>query len=229
MSSPATLLVIEDDAQISRFLHSSLKAAGYRVLCRDSADTGLEAFHEYHPDALLLDLGLPDRDGVEVIRTLRTFSDIPVIVLSARDSEAQKVLALDAGADDYLTKPFSVNELLARVRVTLRHLSQMPLRDRVFTLDTLRIDLGRHRVQIKGQDIHLTPIEYRILAVLAQSPGKVFTHRQILSAVWGPEFVEHTHYLRIHMGKLRSKLEAVPAEPRFLVTETGVGYRLADS
>ncbi|RPJ43623.1 MAG: response regulator, partial [Candidatus Latescibacterota bacterium] len=183
------------------------------------------------PDLLLVDLGLPDGDGVKVIRRIRDWSPVPIIVLSARTMEEQKVAALDAGADDYLTKPFGVNELLARIRVALRHAAETAAGDAPARIEIgpLRIDLESREVTADGKPVHLTPIEYRLLVHLARNAGKVLTHRQILKEVWGPPYVEETHYLRVFMAQLRRKIEIDPARPRFLVTEQGVGYRLKES
>jgi two-component system, OmpR family, KDP operon response regulator KdpE len=183
------------------------------------------------PAVVLLDLGLPDMDGIEVTRNLRSWSVVPIIVLSARGQEQDKVAALDAGADDYLTKPFGLPELLARMRVALRHAARgtQNTATTVVTIDTLRIDLERRRVTLEGAEIHLTPIQYQLLAVLAQHAGKVVTHRQLLRAVWGPNYEQETQYLRVYMGQLRQKIEADTARPRFLLTEPGVGYRLNDA
>lgn len=181
------------------------------------------------PDLILLDLGLPDMDGMEVIRQVRGWSQLPIIVLSARGQEQEKVGALDAGADDYLTKPFSVEELLARIRVALRRAIQTDgeAGEPLFTLDNLRVDLARRQVFLADEELHLTPIEYRLLCTMIKHAGKVVTHRQLLKEVWGPDSVQETHYLRVYMAQLRRKLEADPAQPRFLLTEPGVGYRLA--
>ncbi len=225
-ASPGAILVVEDEPQICRFLEASLRAAGYAVA---TATTGRDAIARLtQPVALiLLDLGLPDIDGTEVIRAVRAHAATPIIVLSARTDEPQKIRALDLGADDYLIKPFGVGELLARIRAALRRApaggDEAPLR-----IDGLEIDLAARRVRKDGADVHLTPIEFKLLARLAKSAGRVVTHRQLLTDVWGAEFVEHTHYLRIYMAQLRAKIEADPADPRFLLTEPGVGYRLAD-
>jgi two-component system KDP operon response regulator KdpE len=184
----------------------------------------------HNPEVVLLDLGLPDRDGLDVTRELRGWSRVPIIVLSARGREEDKVDALDAGADDYLTKPFGVMELLARLRVALRHARQIGegAETPVIELDALRIDLARREVRIDGALVHLTPTEYRILALLAQHAGRVLTHRQILKEVWGPTYLEQHHYVRVHMAQLRRKIERDPARPKWIVTEPGVGYRLRD-
>jgi len=226
-SSP-TVLVIEDEPQIRRFLRATLMANGYRLLEAATAQEGLIQAATGQPELVILDLGLPDLDGLEVMRQLREWTTMPIIVLSARGQEAAKVTALDAGADDYLTKPFGVSELLARMRVALRHAARtaQDLGDPVFTVGGLRVDLPRRQVSIAEQPVHLTPIEYRLLSTLVRHAGKVITHRQLLQEVWGPGYVHETHYLRVYMGQLRHKLEADPARPRYLVTEPGVGYRL---
>jgi two-component system KDP operon response regulator KdpE len=229
LSERAHILIVEDDQEISRFISFSLSAAGYLPsVAADLAQAQL-AFLEARPELVILDLGLPDGDGKEWIATLRQRSDVPILVLSARQSEQEKVACLDCGADDYLAKPFGVDEMLARVRVALRRAAMMSLRDHVYELDGLRIDLMRGVAELRGEALKLTPIEYKLLMALAQHPGKVITHRQLLAAVWGSEYVDETHYLRIHMGRLRAKIEAIPAEPRFLLTEPGLGYRIAAS
>ena len=222
-----TLMVVEDDIAISRFLDTSLTAAGFQTQVCDTLAQAHAAFSARKPDLIVLDLGLPDGDGKDFLQALRASSDVPVIVLSARQAEAEKVVCLDMGADDYLSKPFGAAELLARVRVALRRASRMQLRDHVYDVDGLRIDIQSAEVTLQGQPVHLTPTEYRLLAVLVSMPGRVFTHRQLLSQVWGEAYVSDTHYLRIHMGRLRAKLETQPATPRFILTEAGTGYRLA--
>jgi two-component system, OmpR family, KDP operon response regulator KdpE len=229
MASPApTVLVIEDEPQIRRFLRATLPAHGYRLLEAETGQDGLTQAAMHQPDLIILDLGLPDLDGLEVTRRLREWTTVPILVLSARGQETDKVVALDAGADDYLTKPFGIQELLARMRVALRHaahLSQEP-REPVFTVGELRVDLGHRRVSVANQEVHLTPIEYKLLTVLVRYAGRVVTQRQLLQEVWGPHQTSATHYVRVYMGQLRHKLEANPARPRYLVTEPGVGYRL---
>ncbi|HOX47217.1 MAG TPA: response regulator [Myxococcota bacterium] len=232
MSEVATLvLVVEDEAQMLRFLRNALSAQGYRVVEAETAREALVAATTYNPELVLLDLGLPDGDGIEVARQLRGWSRVPVIVISARGREDDKVAALDAGADDYLTKPFGVQELLARMRVALRHaaLAGTDSTSTVLTSGPLRIDQARREVSLEGREVHLTPIEYRLLVLLAKNAGKVLTHRQILKEVWGPPYASQTHYLRVFMAQLRRKVEPDPARPRLLVTEPGVGYRLKDS
>lgn len=227
MSERARILIVEDDQEISRFISISLTAAGYLPGVAADLAQAQKAFWEVRPELVILDLGLPDGDGKEWIAALRQRSDVPILILSARQSEQEKVACLDRGADDYLAKPFGVEEMLARVRVALRRAAMMSLRDHVYELDGLRIDLTRGTAELRSEPLKLTPIEFKLLTTLAQHPGKVITHRQLLSAVWGSEYVDETHYLRIHMGRLRAKIEAIPAEPRFLLTEPGIGYRIA--
>jgi two-component system KDP operon response regulator KdpE len=224
----ATVLLIEDEAEIRRFLRTSLPAHGYRLYEATTAKDGLAQAKARNPDIILLDLGLPDVDGTEVIRQVREWSSIPILVLSAREHEQAKVAALDLGADDYVTKPFGVNELLARMRAALRHIAGPPGEpaEPVFILGDLKVDLGRRQVFVSGKETHLTPIEYKLLTTLIRYAGKVMTHRQLLKEVWGPLHVEEGHYLRVYMRQLRNKLEKNPAHPRYLVTELGVGYRL---
>ncbi|HSV78179.1 MAG TPA: response regulator [Ramlibacter sp.] len=222
------VLVIEDDREIRGLLQSSLGVEGFTVQTAVSVSEATAMLRNSLPDLVLLDLGLPDGDGADLVREIRRKNSLPVLIVSARYQEAEKVKLLDAGADDYLTKPFSVGELLARIRVALRHrgTTVAPF-DKVYLHDGLRIDLEARSVATGGQPVHLTPTEYKLLARLARSAGKVVTHRQLLVDVWGSEFAEHTHYLRLYTAQLRAKIEDVPAEPRHLLTETGVGYRLA--
>jgi two-component system KDP operon response regulator KdpE len=229
VSEPKNVIVaIEDDPQIRRFLRTGLESHGFQIHEADTGKLGLIEAANRKPDLVILDLGLPDMDGVEVVKKLREWSALPVIVLSARATETDKVAALDAGADDYLTKPFGLGELLARIRVALRHASATAKEEGgVFAVAGLKVDLPHRRVFRDGSEVHLTPIEYRLLATLVKHAGKVLTHRQLLKEVWGPGHVERNHYLRIYMAGLRHKLESDPARPRFLLTETGVGYRLA--
>lgn len=226
---PTKILVIEDDHEIRRFLRASLANQGYQLIEAETGQGGLNLLADEHPDLVLLDLGLPDTDGLTVIRRMRGWSQVPVIVISARGREADKVKALDGGADDYLTKPFSVGELQARMRVALRHANQDPQQPSqpIFTLGTLRVDLERRQVFVAENEVHLTPIEFRILATLITHAGKVVTHRQLLKEVWGPESVFENHYLRVYMTHLRRKIEPNPAQPQFILTDPGVGYRLA--
>lgn len=226
MKEMAKILLVEDDSHIVHFLRSALQAAGYSIAVSDSMALALERLIDYRPALVLLDLGLTDGDGKLFLHQLRSMSDIPVLILSARNSEEEIVACLDKGADDYLTKPIGVPELLARVRVALRHASVIPQSDSILVIEHLEIDLFQRRVLLNKQEVHLTPKEYELLALLARAKGKVVTHRRLLSEAWGAEFVDHTHYLRIHMGNLRAKIEQNPAEPRFIITEPGVGYRL---
>jgi two-component system KDP operon response regulator KdpE len=229
MSNAATIIVIEDETQIRRFLRTSLASEGYQVFEAETGKLGLTEAATRKPDLIILDLGLPDTDGVEVVKGIRAWSSVPIVILSARSQESDKISALDAGADDYLVKPFGVGELLARIRVALRHVSSTTNGDEegVFELDELKVDMLHRKVIVRGTEVHLTPIEYRLLTVLVKHAGKVLTHQLLLKEVWGPNYVERAHYLRIYMGTLRHKLEKDPARPRFLLTEVGVGYRLA--
>jgi two-component system KDP operon response regulator KdpE len=222
------VLVIEDEASLRRFLRASLEANGFRVREAVTAAEGKTLAAREHPALMLLDLGLPDGDGLEVTRALREWTSTPIIVLSARGRESDKVAALDAGADDYITKPFGVGELLARVRVALRHAAAAPGTNPVVVIAGLEIDRGRHRVTVHGAEVHLTPTEFRLLGTLAAHAGKVVTHRLLLQEVWGPGYVDQPHVARVYMAQLRRKLEPDPARPRWLLTEQGVGYRLAD-
>jgi len=227
MSEPAPrILVIEDEAQMRRFLRASLTNAGYQLLEAETAEQGLTEAAAQNPDLVLLDLGLPDLDGLVVTQRLRQWAKMPIIVISARGQEPDKIQALDAGADDYLTKPFGVGELLARIRVALRHASRTDEGDSQFSLGELKVDLIRRRVLLREVEVHLTPIEYRLLTTLIKHAGRVLTHRQLLREVWGPNASDQTQYLRVYMGQLRHKLEHDPGRPRYLLTEPGVGYRL---
>jgi len=229
MSDVPLLLLIEDDLQMRRFLRASLHAQGFRLVEAETGEEGIVLAQSQTPDVILLDLGLPDVDGIKVTERLRGWTRIPIIVISARGREADKVEALDAGADDYLTKPFGVSELLARIRVALRHKEGLPSGEQpILEVGGLRVDLDRHLVTREDREIRLTPIEYKLLTLLARHPGKVLTHRQILKEVWGPTATEQTHYLRVYMAQLRRKIEKDPARPHLLVTEPGVGYRLHD-
>lgn len=224
----ATILVIEDEPEIRRFLRSSLGAEGYKVVESATARRGSIDAATHKPDLAIVDLGLPDFDGVDVIRRIREWSPMPILVLSARVQERAKIDALDAGADDYVTKPFGVGELLARVRAALRHAVRMGSGEKTLILEDAVVDLEARKATRAGREIHLTPIEFRIIGCLAKHLGMVVTHRQLLSEVWGPTHVTDTHYLRIYMKQLRDKLEIDPVRPRHFVTETGVGYRLTD-
>ncbi|MCL4395389.1 MAG: response regulator [Chloroflexi bacterium] len=221
------ILAVEDELPIRRFLRTTLANHGYRFLEATTARQALEQTVSKQPDLMILDLGLPDLDGLEVIRQLREWTMLPIIVLSARGQESDKVAALDAGADDYLTKPFGVSELLARIRVILRHSNHVgEKQDPLFAAGDLKVDLGKRQVFMGGNEVHLTPIEYRLLTTLIRYAGKVVTHRQLLKEVWGPAYAEESQYLRVYMTQLRHKLEVDPTRPRYLTTELGVGYRL---
>ena len=220
-------VVVEDEPQIRRFVRTALEAEGWQVFEASTVKQGLVEAGTRRPDLIVLDLGLPDGDGVDYLRDLRGWSTVPVIVLSARSDENDKIAALDAGADDYLTKPFGVGELMARVRVALRRgLGAGDAGSPVFRFGDVEVDRVARRVLRGGEPVHLTPIEYRLLGELMANAGKVLTHRQLLKAVWGPAHVEQSHDLRVYMGNLRQKLEDNPAQPKHLVTETAVGYRL---
>lgn len=223
------VLVVEDDREIRAMMQSSLSVEGFEVQTAVSLSEASALLRHKLPDLVVLDLGLPDGDGAELVRELRKQHSTPVIVVSARHQEAQKIALLDAGADDYLTKPFSVGELLARMRVALRHRgTSLAAAVTTHELEDLQVDLAARRVERGGEVLHLTPTEFNLLARLVRSAGRVVTHRQLLTDVWGAEFTEHTHYLRLYMAQLRAKIERDPSEPRHLLTETGVGYRLAD-
>lgn len=222
------VLVVEDDREIRSMIQSTLAVEGFEVQTAVSVSEAAALLQNAPPDVMLLDLGLPDGDGTDLVREVRKRQSLPILVISARHQEAEKIRLLDAGADDYLTKPFSVAELLARIRVALRHRgTALEPAATVHELDDLKVDLNLRLVQVRGEAVHLTPTEFKLLARLVRSAGRVVTHRQLLADVWGPEFTEHTHYLRLYMGQLRAKIEADPAEPRHLLTESGVGYRLA--
>lgn len=227
MSAPGTqILIVEDEADIRRFLRLSLESEGHGVHEAATLQRGLIEAGTRRPDLLVLDLGLPDGDGVELIRALRHWSAMPVIVLSARSAEGSKIAALDAGADDYLVKPFGAGELMARVRAQLRRSQQAAGPGQtVIRFGSVAVDLARRSVERSGQALHLTPIEYKLLTHLAAQPDRVITHRQLLLAVWGPGHAQDTHYVRVHMANLRKKLENDAAMPRHLLTETGIGYR----
>ena len=228
MSQEVTIVLIEDESEIRRFLRTTLPGHGFRIYEATTGQEGLIEAKTRNPDLILLDLGLPDIDGIEVIRQVRQWTPTPIIVLSAREQEQQKVSALDLGADDYVTKPFGINELLARIRTALRHAARPDDTDTdsCFTFGNVRVELGRRLVFVDDKEIHLTAIEYKLLAALVRHAGKVVTHRQLLKEVWGPLHVEEGHYLRVYMKQLRHKLETIPANPKYLVTELGVGYRL---
>jgi two-component system KDP operon response regulator KdpE len=222
------VLIVDDETPIRHFLRLSLAGEGYRVIEAGTAAEALEMIAGQRPDVVILDLGLPDRDGLDLTRDVREWSSVPIVVLSAREKENDKVAALEAGADDYLTKPFGTGELMARLRVALRHaaLAEVPAGESVFATGELKVDLARRLVFVGGREVRLTPIEYRLLAVLVKHAGKVLTHRQLLHEVWGPEYGDENHYVRVYVAQLRRKLEEDPARPRYLRTEPGVGYRL---
>jgi len=221
-----TILVVDDEPQIRRFLRATLSSHGYRVIEAESGRGALERISMDRPDLVILDLGLPDIDGAEVLRRVREWSTIPVVVLSVRASERDKVDALDLGADDYLTKPFGTGELLARIRTALRHQVQAQSDEPVFRYGPLVVDLARRLVTVNDIDVRLTPTEYDLLRVLVTHAGRVLTHKFLLSEVWGAAFVGQTHYLRVFIGTLRQKIEPDPSRPRIVLTEPGVGYRL---
>lgn len=222
-----TILIVDDDLHVRRFLRTVISGHGHTVVEAGSIVEAMDAIERLQPNVVLLDLGLPDGDGLSVLRQLHAETRPPIIVLSARDQEGDKVAALDAGAEDYLTKPFGAGELLARIRVVLRRSGSANAPD-VIEVGPIKVDQPRHAVTIAGTEVHLTPIEFKLLVELARQPGRVLTHRHLLIAVWGPNAVEQTHYLRVHMAALRRKVEADPARPQWLVTEAGVGYRLRE-
>jgi two-component system KDP operon response regulator KdpE len=227
MSDKINILIVEDDVQITQFLQSSLKASGYHTFVSRDLKRGMALFIEHKPHLVILDMNLPDGDGASFIEQVRISSDIPILVLSARQAEQEKIKCFDLGADDYLAKPFGVNELLARIKVSLKRTALMSMRDNTFKLEGLEVDTANAQVILNGARVRLTPIEFKLLFMLATKPGKVFSHPQLLAAVWGSEYINDIHYLRIHMGRLRAKLEATPSAPRFILTEAGIGYRLA--
>ena len=220
------VLVVDDERAIRRFLQLSLSAHGHKILEATSGQEALSAAATGHPDVIILDLGLPDMDGIEVVRRLREWTQTPIIILSVREAEADKVAALDAGADDYLTKPFGVGELLARLRVVLRRVQ--PAAEPVFVRGDLVVDLARRRVTVSGREVQLTPTEYELLRILVTHSGKVLTHTQLLRQVWGVAYADETHLLRVNISNLRRKIEREPARPRYIITEPGVGYRFRD-
>ena len=227
LADPVRFVIIEDEAPIRRFLKASLGPEEAEWHEAETAAQGIKLVAQKNPAVVLLDLGLPDQDGLDVLRSLREWTEVPVIVLTARGQEKDKVLALDAGADDYVTKPFSVAELMARVRVALRHAARTkPETEPVYESGGLRVDFVARQVFVDEEEVRLTPIEYRLLALLAAHAGKVLTHRFLLNDIWGPAYEDSTHMLRVHMGAIRQKLETDAAHPRFIRTETGVGYRL---
>lgn len=227
MTGDHLVLIIEDEAPIRRFLRASLTAEGYRVIEAETGEDGLRVAARQPPDLVILDLGLPSMDGQEVLRRLREWLTSPIVILSARDAERQKVEALDNGADDYLTKPFGVGELLARMRTALRHTQPTAADAAVVTIGNLRIDLAARLVFHSDVHIHLTPLEYKLLITLVKHPGKVLTHRFLLREVWGPQDSRETHYLRVFVANLRRKLGDDPTHSRYILTDQGVGYRFA--
>jgi two-component system, OmpR family, KDP operon response regulator KdpE len=222
------IVVIEDDPAIRLFLRTGLGAHGFKVFEADRGKQGIIEAGVRKPDFIILDLGLPDMDGIDVIKIIREWSAVPIIILSARSTEQHKIDALDAGADDYLTKPFGLGELLARIRVAMRHSASSPEQDQngIFTTGALKVDLLKRLVIIGDREVHLTPIQYRLLSVLIKNAGKVLTHQYLLKEAWGPSYKDNSHYLRIYMSQLRQKLEIDPAQPQYILTESGVGYRL---
>jgi two-component system KDP operon response regulator KdpE len=224
--SGARILVVDDEIEIMRALQRSLTAHGFEVFTAASGEDALEAIAHYRPDLMLLDLGLPGMSGLEVCKQVRMQSNLPIIVLSVKDTERDKVLALDLGADDYVSKPFSMNEVLARVRVALRHAAQIQSgTEPIFTVGPLRVDFAQRQVQVNGQEIKLTPTEYDLLKVLINNSGKIMTRQMLLSQVWGTGYGSEAHYLHVYIGQLRRKIEPDPAHPRFILTISGVGYR----
>jgi two-component system, OmpR family, KDP operon response regulator KdpE len=229
MSSKTRVLVVDDEAAILRFLKPALEAGDYEMASAGTVAEAIKRVASESPDIVLLDLGLPDGDGKDVIRRAREWSDVPIIVLSARERETEKIEALDLGADDYINKPFNVGELLARMRTALRHRMQRKAEIPLLRVGNLEVDAVRHRVTRAGAELKLTPKEFELLSFLARHAGRVVTHRQILTAVWGPAHTEDTQYLRVYVGQLRQKIEEHPDDPRFILTEPGIGYRIAES
>lgn len=224
----ADILVIEDDKSIQNFIKISLKTKGYGCILADNGLMGISCFYANHPDLVLLDMGLPDVDGMEVLNQIRRESEIPVIVVSARGMEHEKIAALDAGADDYITKPFNAGELLARIRVALRHKSNIPRQEQVFELDYFKMDFEKRKVLVHDQEVHLTPIEYKMLALLVNNAGKVLTHHNIQQEVWGYDTTDDYQSLRVFMANIRRKIEDNSTKSRFIQTEVGVGYRFVE-
>lgn len=222
-------LIVEDDKQIRNFINFSLKSQNYSCTEASTGEEAIRIIKTENLSAIILDLGLPDMDGIDIIREVRRFSDIPIIVVSSRDQDSEKVEALDVGADDYLTKPFSINELLARIRVVFRHISNIKDDNpTIYKVADLEIDLGKHNVVLDGKDIHFTPMEYNVLTLLVKNAGKVLTHNFILKEVWGSYIESDMQSLRVFMANIRRKLEKDPAKPRYIITEVGIGYRFAD-
>lgn len=222
------ILVIEDDKTIQNFIRITLKTKGYRCLLADDGLTGISYYYANNPDLILLDLGLPDIDGMEVLAQIRQESEVPVIVVSARGMEPEKVAALDAGADDYITKLFNAGEMLARIRVALRHRTNTPKQEPTFELDTLKLDFEKRKVSVRGEEVHLTPIEYKMLTLLVNNSGKVLTHHYIQQEVWGYDSTDDYQSLRVFMANIRRKIEEDSTKPRFILTEVGVGYRFVE-
>ena len=228
MTSRQTILAVDDEPQILRLLGHALDGAGYACVMADSGHKALALFRQKQPDLVILDLGLPDLDGKLVAGSIRQVSQVPILILSARDQEAEKVAALDLGANDYVVKPFGIGELLARIRVLLRSPTPVTAPDTRLALGAVLIDPERHEVTVSGAQVHLTPKEFELLALLAANPGRVLTHRHILERVWGPAHREDVAYLRVFIGQIRQKIEAEPASPKLILTEAGIGYRVAD-
>lgn len=232
MATSNTVLVIEDERNISRFIAKALTVNGYRTVCAYSGKEGLSLISSVCPDVILLDLGLPEMDGIKIIESVREWSSSPIIVVSARNQESDKVQALDIGADDYITKPFGTGELLARVRTSIRHTNRLSNEDalniRPYEAGGLKIDFASHMISLDGEPIHLTPVEYKIIACIAKQSGKVVTHTSIMQNVWGPYIDEDTKILRVNMANIRRKIEKNPAQPKYIFTEIGVGYRMLD-
>ncbi|WP_413494104.1 two-component system response regulator KdpE [Morganella psychrotolerans] len=224
-----TVLIVEDEKGIRRLLRTALEGDSLRVFEAENLTRGLVEAASRKPDLVILDLGLPDGDGIEFVQQFRQWSSVPVLVLSARDDEHDKIAALDAGADDYMTKPFGVGELQARLRVLMRRYQGSEKNDPVYEFGDIRVDIAGRQISKAGEEVHLTPIEFRLLTILISHSGKVLTQRFLLNEVWGPNSVEHAHYLRIYMGHLRQKLETDPARPLHFITETGIGYRFISS
>jgi len=229
MNSKLRVLVVDDEAAILRFLKPALEANNYEIASAGTVTESIKRIAADAPDIVILDLGLADGDGKDVIRRVREWSDVPIVVLSARDREAEKIEALDLGADDFVNKPFGVGELLARMRTALRHRIEREAEAPVFRTDDIEIDCVRHRVRRADAEVKLTPREFELLSFLARHAGRVVTHRQILTAVWGPAHATDTQYLRVYIGQLRQKIERDPGDPRIIVTEPGVGYRVAET
>jgi two-component system KDP operon response regulator KdpE len=225
----ARILVVDDEPGIRKALKTNLSRHGFQIMAESTGAEGMEAFERWRPDVVVLDLGLPDMDGTEVIRRVRGKGSTPIIVLSVREAEREKVEALNLGADDYLTKPFGVDELLARIRVSLRHQAGAGGQDAVYRSDELEIDLEHRRVRVRGEEVHLTPTEYDLLKALVKHRDRVLTDRMLLQQVWGPEYGSEAHYLHVYMARLRRKIEPDPQQPRHIITEPGVGYRLVST